>query len=305
MNPSDKSIYMRRNEQIFSNPDRTSIPSSLSGADIPTTLPVYPDEDLSSPSGADIPATLPIFPDEDVVSPPGADTPVTLPIYPDSLTPNFPRPNIGVTVIPVIPSLLRYGYIRFLNAAPDRGPVDIYVNGKLVASGLRYKDFTEYMRAVPGYYRTVVYQAGTTNRPYLATGINISANTIYTAALNGDNTNLDMELITDRSRAKNYNTAYMRFISLSPSRDAIDIYIDNRKVVSDMAYGEISNYLPLKPGVHSMDIRLAGTNQTILQNPYMSLKGGNYYTTYLVGYSHKAPRLEVLIPLEGTSYLKF
>lgn len=64
--------------------------------------------------------------------------------------------NANVTVIPIIPGITLFGYIRFLNASPVETRVDIYANGRRVAADLRYQHFTEYMKLFPGWYRIAI-----------------------------------------------------------------------------------------------------------------------------------------------------
>ena len=73
--------------------------------------------------------------------------------------------NANVTVIPIIPGITLFGYIRFLNASPVETRVDIYANGRMVAADLRYQHFTEYMKLFPGWYRIAIYRAGTMTNP--------------------------------------------------------------------------------------------------------------------------------------------
>ncbi len=74
-------------------------------------------------------------------------------------------PTTNVIVIPLIPGITMFGYIRFFNASPAANDVDIYVNGRRVASNLSYQNFTEYMKVFPGYYRVAVFAAGTRTNP--------------------------------------------------------------------------------------------------------------------------------------------
>ena len=46
--------------------------------------------------------------------------------YPSITLPN----NTSITVIPIIPGITLFGYIRFLNASPGEPSVDINVNGR-------------------------------------------------------------------------------------------------------------------------------------------------------------------------------
>lgn len=99
-----------------------------------------------------------------------------------------------------------------------RGSVDIYVNGRKVASNLLYRNFTEYMKAFPGYYRVAVFRAGTTENPLTVSYINLIGYRIYTAALTGTEGNVSLEIINDNRRFLQGNMAYVRLCSFPPMR---------------------------------------------------------------------------------------
>lgn len=215
------------------------------------------------------------------------------------------RPNVNVTVIPIIPGVTPVSFVRFLNANPSVGPVDIYVNGRLVASSLNYRSFTEYMKTLPGFYRVAVFRAGTRRNPLVTTRMNISARRIYTMALTGTQAQSTLEMITDERRNLNPNRSYVRFVQLSPNAPLMDVYVDDRLIITDLAYEEVSRYLALNPGRHNIKLKESSTNKVILEDPNMTVKGGRSYTVYIVGNVNERPGLQVLIPLEGTSYLTF
>ena len=136
-------------------------------------------------------------------------------------------PTTNVIVIPLIPGITMFGYIRFFNASPAANDVDIYVNGRRVASNLSYQNFTEYMKVFPGYYRVAVFAAGTRTNPLTVTNINI---------------------------------ALREYIS----------------------------------------------GNVLLEDPSIQVEGGKAYTIYIVGDMYTDRRgLQVVIPLEGTTYLQF
>lgn len=217
--------------------------------------------------------------------------------------PNGNRPNI--TIIPIIPGVTSFSYIRYLNANPSQGAVDVYINGRKVASYLNYRAFTEYMKAFPGYYRIVVFKAGTRRNPISVSQINVIANRIYTAAFIDTGMTNEWQLITDNTRVLNQNRAFVRFIQLSYSAPLMDIYVDNRLVLSDLDFQEVSRYLSLAPGNRDLKLKVATTNRTILQDPNMYLRAGKSYSVYIVGDMSSRMGLQVLIPLEGTTYLSF
>ena len=222
-------------------------------------------------------------------------------IFPNN--PLFPNNAPNITVIPIIPGVTRFSYIRYLNASPSTGPIDIYVNGRKVASYLNYRAFTEYMKVFPGYYRIVVFRAGTIRNPISVSRMNVIANRIYTAAFINNGTGQEWEFITDTRRVLNPNRAFVRFIQLSANAPLLDVYIDNRLVLTDLDFQEVSRYLSLAPGRHNLKLKVAASARVILEDPDMTLQGGKAYSVYIVGDMADRVGLQVLIPLEGTTYL--
>lgn len=222
-------------------------------------------------------------------------------IFPNN--PLFPNNTPNITVIPIIPGVTRFSYIRYLNASPSTGPIDIYVNGRKVASYLNYRAFTEYMKVFPGYYRIVVFRAGTIRNPIRVSRMNVIANRIYTAAFINNGTGQEWEFITDTRRVLNPNRAFVRFIQLSANAPLLDVYIDNRLVLTDLDFQEVSRYLSLAPGRHNLKLKVAASARVILEDPDMTLQEGKAYSVYIVGDMADRVGLQVLIPLEGTTYL--
>ena len=217
--------------------------------------------------------------------------------------PSRPNPNVNITVIPVIPNLSRVSFIRFFNALPDVGPVDIYVNGRLIASNVKYREFTNYYRAAAGLYRIVIYKSGTIINPLSVTRVTITDGNVYTAAISGNENTVNFQLITDSKRQINYNIAYLRFAHLSYGAPSVDIYVDNILRVQDIAYEEVSNYLALAPGSHNIKVRISGTSTVVVEEPELVLNSGNFYTAYIIGNPNTRPGLQIISTVEGISYI--
>lgn len=214
--------------------------------------------------------------------------------------------NANVIVIPLIPGITLFSYIRFFNASAGANNVDIYVNGRKVASNLHYQDFTEYMKVFPGYYRIAVFEAGTKTNPLTVTNINVAPNRIYTAAVIGLRNNISVELIADSRRVLGKESAYVRFVQLSPNAPRMDAYWDDSLILEDINYKEVSRYLAATPGEHNLKMREYISGNVILEDPSVVLEGGKAYTIYIVGDMYTDRRgLQVVIPLEGTTYLQF
>ena len=223
-----------------------------------------------------------------------------------SLYPHLQVPgNVNVTVIPIIPGITLFSYIRFFHANPSVGAVDIYINGRKVVSNLTYRNFTEYMKAFPGYYRVAIFRAGTTSDPICINYMNLIGYRIYTAAITQSNESNCIEMINDNRRFLQKNMAYVRFVQLSANAPQMDVYLDDSLILADLNYREVSRYLAVTPGDHNLKLRDYYSGAVLLEDPLVSLQGGKAYTIYVVGDMTDRVGLQVIIPLEGASYLTF
>lgn len=214
--------------------------------------------------------------------------------------------NTNITVIPIIPGITLFGYLRFLNASPGEPRVDIYVNGRKVASDLMYRNFTEYRKVFPGWYRIAVYAAGTVQNPLTVTTLRVQPSSITTMAVIGLSGSVSTLAINDNRRFLNPNRSYVRFIQLSPNAPTMDAYWDDALVLSELEYQEVSRYLMTTPGSHNLKMRDSLSGANLVEDPNVELKAGKAYTIYVVGdVVNSRPGLQVLVPLEGASYLDF
>ena len=219
--------------------------------------------------------------------------------------PGINLPNTNVTVIPIIPGITLFGYIRFFNASPGEQRVDIYVNGRRVASNLLYREFTEYTKVLPGSYRVAVFAAGTRRNPLAVSRIRVQSNRIYTLAVIGLRGDISTQLLDDSRRTLNRNRAYVRFAQLSPNAPTMDAYWDDSLVVSELNYQDVSRYLQTSPGSHNLKMRDSLSGANLVEHPNIQLQGGKAYTIYVVGDINDRTGLQVIIPLEGATYLQF
>ena len=221
--------------------------------------------------------------------------PVT-PSLPSNNRPILPGTNVSVSVIPIVSGASSLAYIRFLNAATNGEPVDIYVNNKLVVSRLEYGGYTGYFRSLPGTYRVVVYRSNNRNTPLVNTNLTFSGNMVYTAAIIGTPAFNSIQLVESRTRYLSDNVSYLRFANFSPNAPALDVYIDGRLIISDVTYKEVSNYISLIPGTHIIILKIAGTNIIVFDEPQVQLKSGQSYTAFILG-DYKL-QLQVLVVSE-------
>ncbi|WP_409068618.1 DUF4397 domain-containing protein [Clostridium sp. FAM 1755] len=196
-------------------------------------------------------------------------------------------------------------HLRILHASPDTPAVDIYINDKLISRGLAYRSFTEYMPLESNDYNIKVFPAGKKDVAIIDENVFIPPNSIYTIAITGLSQDISLFNILDKKLDnKDPNKAYVRSINLSPDAPNIDFYMNDKEIFNNVDYKNITDYTSVDPKNYTLNLKLANTEDTILTSPNANLKANKYYTVYIIGLTDGKPSLQVLIPLDGNSYIK-
>lgn len=196
-------------------------------------------------------------------------------------------------------------YMRFLNASPGMPRVDIYANRSQIASGLAYKGFTEYLQMLPGKYSIQVFRAGTTSPVLLDTEKELPAQSINTAVLIGSAPAFAIKTFFETVIQIAPGMLYLRFANLVPDSQGMDLVLsDGTKLFGDVSYGIATNYTPIAAGTYVFNLMQSGTGRNLLYVPNISLGEGRFYTIYAVGRIDRTVPLQVMIPLDGNSYIQ-
>lgn len=199
----------------------------------------------------------------------------------------------------------QFSYIRLMNAVPGLQPVDIYANRSLIAQSLPYKGFTEYFQVVPGSYNMTVFAAGTTGPVLLDAVIEIPARSINTVALMGVPPALSIRPFFETVVQVPLGRLYLRFGNLVPDGPDMDLTLSNgTELFTDVSFGMVTNYLSVPAGTYIFYIKQSNTDTTLLYVPNIQLLEGRFYTIYTVGRMDGSVPLQVLIPLDGNSYIQ-
>ncbi len=197
-----------------------------------------------------------------------------------------------------------FSYMRLLHASPGTPPVDIYANRSLIASSLAYRGFTEYLQLLPGRYNIQVFRAGTTGPALLNTDIELPAQSINTAVFIGLAPAYSMKTFFETVIQIAPGKLYLRFANLVPNSPDMDLVLsDGTKLFGDVSYGMATNYTPIAAGTYIFDLLQSGTGRRLLYVPNITLGEGRFYTIYAVGRMDGTVPLQVLIPLDGNSYI--
>ncbi|TCT14267.1 uncharacterized protein DUF4397 [Natranaerovirga pectinivora] len=195
-------------------------------------------------------------------------------------------------------------YIRLLHAVPDAPGVDIYANEEvLLAEDLEFGDFTPYIPVRPGDYEVDILVSGT-QQGVLSTMLSVPERGIFTVAVSGSAEDPQVFVIEDPTIRIPTNQLGVRFAHLAPNAPSVDIRLDTgEQLFSDVAYGEISDYLFVDPNSYYLQVFPTDTNEPVLRAPNIRLKKDRFYTVYAVGLVGDTPPLQILVPLDGNSYI--
>ena len=198
-----------------------------------------------------------------------------------------------------------YSYLRLFHAAPGIPAVDVYANNSLIASDLPYKGFTEYLQIIPATYHIQVFRAGTIGPVLLDTVVEVPGQSINTAAVIGNPGSLSIKTFFETVIQIPQGQLYLRFANLVPGGPDMDLVLSNgTELFGDAAYGMATNYTQIPVGTYVFHIQQSGTDNRLLYVPNIHLMPGRFYTIYVVGRMDGTVPLQVLIPLDGNSYIQ-
>ncbi|MFC4777204.1 DUF4397 domain-containing protein [Paenibacillus sp. GCM10023252] len=191
-----------------------------------------------------------------------------------------------------------YASVRLLHASPDAPAVDVYANGTLIASNIKYKDSTPYLMIPAGSYSIEIKPAGS-QTAVLTKTVSFKEGTAYTAAAAGKLANLTLNAYVDDVTPVQ-GQAKIRFIHLAPGAPNVDIKVKNGPTLySDVAFGEAGAYLTVPPGSVDLQVFPTGSNKAVLTVPGVKLEPSTVYTIAAVGLAGGTPPLEAL-PLQDS-----
>lgn len=201
-------------------------------------------------------------------------------------------------------------YFRILNAVSGSQPLDVYLNEMILASNLKYGEFSRYIKVMPGNYKITVYISGRNKDPIFEASISIGKNLAYTGALTGradDPSELGILMIPDAKENQIMNNmSAVKVVNLIPGSIPTNLVTDDGAILfSGMGYGDITGNVALPAGRYTLYLRAGSDEKNILTAPNVDFAPKMFYTLYLTGEldGQSSPRVEMLIPEDGVNYL--
>ncbi|AQS57068.1 hypothetical protein B0W44_16235 [Novibacillus thermophilus] len=190
-------------------------------------------------------------------------------------------------------------YVRFLHASPDLLNVDVYVDGHRVLEGFEFQSVSDYASLRGGKHKVELFASGETETPIVRDSFELEPGVAVTAAIAGQEEDLDVALFPDRSGGRG-DQASLRLIHLSPNAPEVDVSADDRALFTGIGVLTASQYSDLPAGEVNLSINPSGNPEApTVSEVALDLEPGKAYSTVLMGVAGQAPGLEVLLLEDG------
>lgn len=190
--------------------------------------------------------------------------------------------------------------LRVFHAAPQAPAVDVYINEKLVFSNLQFTQFSSYVKLKEGEYRIDIFQTGTMVQPIISGSLDLDEGQMLTIAAIGNLDDLSLLVINDNADKKaSPKVSSFRVVHLSPNTPAVDILVNNKILVENLAFKQNTSYVDIAPGSYNIEAVLNSNKESVLVFGAV-LKTNRIYTIYIVG---ESPNLRAIQSVDGNTYL--
>ena len=190
--------------------------------------------------------------------------------------------------------------LRVFHAAPQAPAVDVYINEKLVFSNLQFTQFSSYVKLKEGEYRIDIFQTGTMLQPIISGSLDLDEGQMLTIAAIGNLDDLSLLVINDNADKKaSPKVSSFRVVHLSPNTPAVDILVNNKILVENLAFKQNTSYVDIAPGSYNIEAVLNSNKESVLVFGAV-LKVNRIYTIYIVG---ESPNLRAIQSVDGNTYL--
>lgn len=219
--------------------------------------------------------------------------------------------------------------VRAVHAVVGGPDVDVYVDDELAFEGLTYADVTGYENIGAGDSQVRVTAAGDEDQVLFENELNVEDEGSYSVVAFGE---LDSQLAGGGSTATEQDgtatpeggsSGGLQVVSLddevaegedtqvrafhaSPDADPVDVTITDTEepLVTDLGYGELSDYGPVEAGIQTIEVRAAGEDE-VLADVDADFQEGRAHTAFAMGYAEaeddsSEEALQIVAAIDGT-----
>ncbi|SNS94718.1 Tannase and feruloyl esterase [Geodermatophilus pulveris] len=212
----------------------------------------------------------------------------------------------------VLPGTSRSGALWVVHAAPDAGPVDVWVDGERVVESAEFGTLGDLVPVAPGRHRVEVRAAPSTTADHalLAGTVSAGAEPVTVGVVGsatGDGVPLALSVL-DAPADPGAPSAGLRVAHAGPDLGAVDVQVratpdgEWATVATGIATGEDSGLLRLDAGTHDVRLLAAGSDEVLAVVGDVVAGAGSHQTAHVVGFAtpgRDRPGLRVLVVPDG------
>ncbi|SER73686.1 DUF4397 domain-containing protein [Salipaludibacillus aurantiacus] len=184
--------------------------------------------------------------------------------------------------------------VRIVHASPDAPAVDIAVNGDVVVENLDFKTPTDYLELPEGTHTVEIFPAGDLETAVLTKDLSVEGGQAYTVAAIDRLENLQLKVIEDETAATEGMT-WVRAGHLSPDAPSVDITANGEVLFASASFPSVTDYAEVSPMTADLEVRVAGTEDAVLELPQTQLEADTLYTVLAVGLVEGEPGLDAIV----------
>lgn len=259
--------------------------------------PVYSGDDTNLENTPAIPLptpeqSTPVFPGNSNIPMIPLPTPEqSTPVYPGNnisdilsnivgtIITTYPRPNAPCRFC--VNGSNRVGVVRFLNAASDYNPFQVYIDSNLFVNPFNYGEVTEYKKVASGMQTISVL--GENGYIYIQKQIMVPQNQTITIAIINTSSGLDLMVITDNACSKPLQAGCIRVYNLAVNAGSLNVVIGQGYITfANVEYMDVTEFKNIWPGDYNFYISRTNTNaRNAILSATLGIEMNVSYTMYL------------------------
>src|SRR5260221_477146 len=201
-------------------------------------------------------------------------------------------PLFGTQALPD-PAATTPSFIRLIDASPDAGTVDVFVDGAKFLGNTRFASVTDYLQLPSGPHKVELGLIGKgAGAAALVQKLSVQAGAAYTvAAIGTKSTGLSLQVFVDDNRMVS-GMATVRVYDLSPQPGALSVAVGTNTLIGPVSYRQASNYQSLAAGLYTFTFSSSHPAFTLVDQ--VTLKTDTVTSLLVVGVLHGTPQLQVV-----------
>ena len=202
---------------------------------------------------------------------------------------------LGTQALPVS-AATNPSFIRLINASPDVGTVDVFVDGSRFLGNARFASVTDYLQLPAGPHKVELALIGKgPSAGVLVQKLSVQAGAAYTvAAIGTKSTGFSLQVFVDDNRMV-VGKATVRVYDLSPRSGTLSVVAGANVLFEPVSYRQASNYQRLAAGPYTFTFSSSQPAFTLVEQ--VTLKTDMVTSLFLVGMPNGTPPLQV-VPMQ-------